>query len=106
MSDIGLFLSPITFSLGTIQILRNALGGRGSRILLRFVTSIGGGGEGLNDHLLRNDFKFSKRLKFQKHHFLVISISLKLFAPVFCKKPRTLQSSVSEKYLIRAIKSL
>ena len=62
-------------SIGPIQILRNALGGgRGSRILLRFVTSIGGGP---NDHLLRNDFKFSKCLEFQIHHFLVISISLK-----------------------------
>ena len=50
--------------------------------MLRFVT----GGRGGNDHLLHNDFKFSKCLKFQKHHFLVISISLKLFAPVFCKK--------------------
>ena len=75
---------------GPIQILRNALGGRGSRILLRFVTW----GEGPNDHLLHNNFKFSKCLKFQKHHFLVISISLKLFAPVFCKKTHTLQSSV------------
>ena len=64
-------------------ILRNALGGRGSRILLRFVTLIGGGGEGTNDHLLRNDYKFSKCLKFQKHHFLVISISVKLLALEF-----------------------
>ena len=101
------------FSLyGVIQILRNALGGgRGSRILLRFVTLIGGGGEGPNNHLLRNSYKFQNVLISNNIIFSsFISLALVLFQETtyssiltFLKIPYlsiqiTFSSALSESY--------